>query len=50
MLRSITDAVQNVMSLEEPGIYGMPSSGIILAKDFLCSRLGISHNRSTSCV
>ena len=26
MLKSISDAVQNLMSLEEPGIYGMPSS------------------------
>ena len=34
MLRSISDAVQNVMSLEEPGIYGMASFAIILTKDF----------------
>jgi len=45
MLKSISDAVQNVMSLEEPGIYGMASSGIIHAK---CLPLGISHHHSAS--
>jgi len=43
MLRSISHAVQNVMSLKEPGIYGMSSCCLILAKDFLCLPSAFSH-------
>lgn len=38
MLRSISDAVQNLMSLEEPGIYGMPSSIENFANPHACLR------------
>lgn len=38
MLRSISDAVQNVMSLEEPGIYGMAQSLTNIASRVLCLR------------
>lgn len=43
MLRSISDAVQDVMSLEEPGIYGMPLSIKILHHPSFVLTLGFSH-------
>lgn len=53
MLRSISDAVQNLMSLEEPGIYGMAQLRVIVTNNCLQSRSAFSHpfaDNSASCL
>jgi len=53
MLRSISNAVQNLMSLEEPGIYGMVQLIAIVTNNCLHSCSAFSHrsvDNSASCL
>jgi len=53
MLRSISNAVQNLMSLEEPGIYGMAQLIAIVTNTCLHARSAFSHplvDNSASCL